>query len=157
MRANRSRGSQVTASVGSAVDTLIGSHSAGSTFRLRSTAGMIRGMGIVLAIIGVLFAALCVWLTVRTINRRERWAKWTLLCLIAIAIFGYPLSAGPFAYLGSHGLLSDKTRNDCEAFYRPITWLFLNGPKPVRKIMWQYFRLWWPNTLSWQAMPADLN
>ena len=43
-------------------------------------------MALALAIFGVTFAAFCVWLTVRIINRRERWAKWT-----AVALFGMPV------------------------------------------------------------------
>jgi type VI protein secretion system component VasK len=46
-------------------------------------------MAIVLLALSVAFAAFCVWLVVRIINRRERWAKWTLAgalivgCLVA--------------------------------------------------------------------------
>ena len=36
------------------------------------------GMTILLPAQGTAFAAFCVWLTVRIVNRRERWAKWTL-------------------------------------------------------------------------------
>ena len=35
-------------------------------------------MTLFLSTLAVAFAALCVWLTVRIVNRRERWAKWTL-------------------------------------------------------------------------------
>ena len=44
---------------------------------------------IVLPALAAAFGALCVWLTVRIVNRQERWAKWTLAgalivgCLIA--------------------------------------------------------------------------
>jgi hypothetical protein len=31
-------------------------------------------MGIVLTVLGVVFAAVCVWLVVPIVNRRERWA-----------------------------------------------------------------------------------
>jgi multisubunit Na+/H+ antiporter MnhE subunit len=46
-------------------------------------------MDLALSIFGVAFAALCVWLTVRIINRRERWAKWTLA---AALVMGCPLA-----------------------------------------------------------------
>lgn len=36
-------------------------------------------MSIVLPILAVAFAAFCVWLAVRIVNRGERWAKWTLV------------------------------------------------------------------------------
>jgi drug/metabolite transporter superfamily protein YnfA len=42
-------------------------------------------MAVALSIFGVAFAAFCVWLTVRIINRRERWAKWTVVALTAFA------------------------------------------------------------------------
>ena len=35
-------------------------------------------MTIILPALAATFAALCVRLTVRVVNRRERWAKWTL-------------------------------------------------------------------------------
>jgi hypothetical protein len=33
---------------------------------------------------GCSFAAFCVWLTVRYLNRRKRWAKWTLIGQVAM-------------------------------------------------------------------------
>src|SRR5215469_15309492 len=55
-------------------------------------------MTILLPTLAVAFAAFCVWLTVRIVNRRERWAKWTLATLIVIAVL-YPLSVGPANWL----------------------------------------------------------
>jgi hypothetical protein len=55
-------------------------------------------MAIALAIIGFAFAAFCVWLGVRIINRRERWAKWTLATIVALT---YPASIGPWYYVAS--------------------------------------------------------
>ena len=46
---------------------------------------MIAGMAIALLIFGVVFAA-CVWLAVRIVNRRERWAKWTLATVVALPV-----------------------------------------------------------------------
>jgi len=51
-------------------------------------------MTIVLTLFGVAFAAFCVWLTIRIVNRRERWAKWTAAGLL----IGLPL-----LYVGSFG------------------------------------------------------
>jgi hypothetical protein len=45
----------------------------------------------------VAFTALCIGLGVRIINRRERWAKWTALALIAVAM--YPASFGPACWI----------------------------------------------------------
>ncbi|MBI3865772.1 MAG: hypothetical protein HY290_28195 [Planctomycetia bacterium] len=51
-----------------------------------------------LAIFGFLFGTFVVWLTVRIVNRKERWAKWTAWGL-AVAILWYPLSAGPVSMI----------------------------------------------------------
>jgi len=42
-------------------------------------------MTILLAALAAAFAALCIWLTVRIVNRRERWAKWTIAGLILVS------------------------------------------------------------------------
>jgi len=46
----------------------------------------------ILPTLAVAFAAFCVWLTVRIINRKERWAKWTMAGLIVTFFVIYPLS-----------------------------------------------------------------
>lgn len=46
----------------------------------------------------VAYAALCVWLAIRFVNRRERWAKWTALA-VALAPLIYALSSGPLTTL----------------------------------------------------------
>jgi hypothetical protein len=48
----------------------------------------------IISAFGVAIPAFCVWLTVRIVNRRERWAKWT-----AAAVFGLL----PVLYVGSFG------------------------------------------------------
>lgn len=50
-------------------------------------------MTIILPALAVAFAAVCVWLAVRIVNRGERWAKWTASALILM--LAYPLSFGP--------------------------------------------------------------
>ena len=50
--------------------------------------------GVAFAVLGVAYAALCVWLMVRIVNRRERWAKWTAVGLVALSVL-YVLSSGP--------------------------------------------------------------
>jgi hypothetical protein len=55
-------------------------------------------MTLFLSTLAVAFAALCVWLTVRIVNRRERWAKWTLAVAIALV---YPASFGPWYYVAA--------------------------------------------------------
>jgi len=43
-------------------------------------------MSVVLPALGVTVAALCVWLAVRIINRRERWAKRTAVVLVTVGL-----------------------------------------------------------------------
>jgi len=57
-------------------------------------------MSIVLPASVIAFAALCVWLTVRIYNRRERWAKWTLTTVISLPVL-YVASFGPACWLTS--------------------------------------------------------
>ena len=45
-------------------------------------------------IIGVAYAAACVWIGVRLFNRRERWTKWTAVALAVMPTM-YVLSSGP--------------------------------------------------------------
>ncbi len=49
----------------------------------------------ILSAAGVVLAALCIWLTVRIVNRRERWAKRTLAALIVLMPIFYLASFGP--------------------------------------------------------------
>jgi hypothetical protein len=51
-------------------------------------------MTLLLPALAVAFAGFCIWLAVRIVNRRERWAKrlaWGLIAMSAI----YALSSGP--------------------------------------------------------------
>src|SRR6185369_425653 len=57
-------------------------------------------MTILLPALAVAFAAFCVWLTVRVVNRRERWAKRTLAVTLSLPLL-YVLSFGPACWLFS--------------------------------------------------------
>ena len=57
-------------------------------------------MSIFLPALGVAFTAFCIWLAVRILNRRERWAKWMAVVLTLLA---YPLSFGPACWLVNQG------------------------------------------------------
>ncbi len=108
----------------------------------------------------VAFAAFCVWLTVRIINRRERWAKRLAIALVAGIPLIYVLSFGPACWWFSkrefHGslfpspLIADFKLGDggpnplklllprhAPRLYWPIGWLAKHGPNPVsRAICW---------------------
>ena len=55
-------------------------------------------MGIVLLAIATTSVALCIWLIVRFVNRRERWVKRTLLATAAMPIL-YVASFGPVCWI----------------------------------------------------------
>ena len=55
-------------------------------------------MDIVLPALVVAFAAFCVWLTVRIVNRRERWAKQTLAAVVGLPAV-YIASFGPVCWI----------------------------------------------------------
>ncbi len=46
------------------------------------------------------FTAICVWLVVRIVNRRERWAKWTLAIYIGLPLL-YIVGFGPACWISS--------------------------------------------------------
>jgi hypothetical protein len=48
----------------------------------------------------VAFAAFCVWLVVRIVNRRERWAKQTLAVVVGLLVL-YVASFGPAIWITS--------------------------------------------------------
>lgn len=86
-------------------------------------------MDVALAILGVAFAVFVVWLAVRIVNRRERWAKWTAVALAVVV--AYPLSLFPIAWLETREMLSDIAFvNLALPIYRaPAYWLAGNGPE----------------------------
>ena|SRR5436190_4328290 len=57
-------------------------------------------MDIAVAVYGSAFVALCVWLTVRIVNRRERWAKQTLAAVVVVPVL-YVASFGPACWIVS--------------------------------------------------------
>jgi hypothetical protein len=63
-------------------------------------------MAVVLSIFGVAYAALCVWLLVRVINRRERWAKRMAAVIAALPLL-YVVSFGPACWMIARPKLRD--------------------------------------------------
>jgi hypothetical protein len=75
-------------------------------------------MTIVLPALAAGFAAFCVWLAVRIISRRERWAKWALVIPILLAT--YVLSIGPVAWIVSESKSSDWGWGVYHTVYYPL-------------------------------------
>jgi hypothetical protein len=60
-------------------------------------------MNALFSALAVALTAFSVWLMVRLVNRRERWAKWTLVATIAIPV-GYVGGFGPACWSSSQPL-----------------------------------------------------
>src|SRR5436190_24248622 len=99
-------------------------------------------MTILLPTLGVAFAAFCVWLVVRVVNRRERWAKWTLAGGVGVPVM-YVLSVGPLGWMASHGMLPEFVDDEfIGTVYLPLTWIVFEGPKPISNALVSYEQLW---------------
>jgi hypothetical protein len=110
--------------------------------RPRAAAGTMPDMSIVFPVLGVALAATCVWLTVRIINRRERWAKRTAVAMVLVLVV-YPLSIGPAGWLNTRVLGPSGRFNDvCLVIYAPLLILYESGPPALRDALHQYDRLW---------------
>jgi len=94
-------------------------------------------MNVLLPAVAVVFAAFCVWLTVRIVNRRERWAKWTLAASVGLPAL-YAASFGPACWVGGTGM---------ETLYQPILRGWSRAPEPLGRALY-----WYANLLS----PCDL-
>ena len=89
-------------------------------------------MAIVLPTFAVAFAAFAIWLTVRIVNRRERWAKRTAAGLV-VAV-AYLICLHPIMWMCEHGFLPE-----CVFYiYYPVVWLARWGPVPIRDVA-RYF------------------
>jgi hypothetical protein len=102
----------------------------------------------IVASVAIVFVAFCVWLTVRIVNRRERWAKRLGVATLIMALLGYPLSIGPACRLeeflydnGCQAAASSMSEVTCR-FYDPLLWCRDNGPRFVADAYWWYLGLW---------------
>jgi hypothetical protein len=85
--------------------------------------------------LGVAFAAFCIWLTIRILNRRERWAKWTLAGVVGVPVL-YVVSFGPACWISSRMQPSGKV---VSAIYLPIIRVMWRGrPYVVQGALMHY-------------------
>ena len=94
----------------------------------------------IIAALAIAFAAFCVWLTVRIVNRRERWAKWMLAASLALAA-AYPLSIGPLQWLDQRSPLPGWADKPIEIIYAPLSWTTQRSEVANAAIDW-YIDLW---------------
>ena len=81
-------------------------------------------MPLALLIFGVAFAAICILLTARIVNR-QRWAKWSLAGVIGVLLL-YAVSFGPACWISSH--LGDG--RFVSAMYQPVFRFWWNDGAP---------------------------
>ena len=93
-------------------------------------------------IMGIGLAAVSVWLTVRIVNRKERWAKRAAVALIVTVLVVYPLSFGLVHRLGSRGVLPWSAKPVFEAIYSPALWALHSGPQWLRDSINWYIDVW---------------
>src|SRR5258708_21026196 len=74
------------------------------------------------------YFAVCIGAGVRVINRRETWAKRTVIAVAGLPLV-YVASFGPACWLCEKGVLGQRT---AWTIFRPATWYCLNGPERVR-------------------------
>ena len=87
---------------------------------------------VIMSTLGVSFAALCVWLGVRIISRRERWAKWTLAIALALVLI-YPLSFTPFYWLASKFDTPMWVYSGLDLLYVPLPYAVDVAPRPLQR------------------------
>jgi hypothetical protein len=88
--------------------------------------GMLDSAEQTLPIFAATFAAVSVWLTVRIVNRRERWAKWTLAVIAGLPVL-YVASFGPACRLIEEGHISFNS--PLWRIYSPLTKITIS-PNP---------------------------
>jgi hypothetical protein len=88
-------------------------------------------------IIGVAITAFCVWLAVRIVNRRERWAKWAAVATVTM-LLAYPLSIGPIHWTCHRLSAPDWIWNAVYQVYEPLFVVAFYGPEPVSRWLAQY-------------------
>jgi hypothetical protein len=98
-------------------------------------------MEILFLALAVAYAASAIWLTVRIVNRRERWAKRTALAVACLPLL-YVLSFGPACWLAATPRVAGRSDGPRLAmrFYFPIGALIHHTRSENRKPL-----LWWIN------------
>ena len=88
-------------------------------------------MNALFSVLAVGLAAFTVWLIVRLVNKRERWAKWTLAATIATPV-SYVASFGPACWLSTRPLECVLDRDRRREAQKPP--LLLKAYTPIAQI-----------------------
>lgn len=106
-------------------------------------------ISILSAILAVTFVALCIWLTVRVMNRRERWARRVLLVVVGLPAL-YLASLGPACWISSRANVGQR---DVALLYSPMTWMFGNSKSPFTGFAILYAEAGAADDWHWRVMP----
>jgi|SRR5262245_12178373 len=91
-------------------------------------------METILAVVSVVYAAFCIWLTVRIVNRRARWARRTLAALVVGMPVLYVAGFGPAIWLTE---LNAPWAPHTAAIYWPLGRATVRAPAVIRKpLVW---------------------
>lgn len=86
----------------------------------------------VIACLGLGFPAFAVWLTIRIINRREKWA--IRAGVVTLALLTYPLSVFPTCWLAGKKVLAAPV---AAAIYDPYFWIEYHAPPAIQDAILQ--------------------
>jgi hypothetical protein len=114
--------------------------------------GSLPIMAVLVLSLGITYAAVCVWLAVRIVKRRERWAKLSLAAVVSLPVL-YVLSIGPVAWLNTRHRMPESVSRAIKHAHDPIDWLMAHSPKPFDNAIRWYAQLWYaspppPDTTS---------
>jgi hypothetical protein len=103
-------------------------------------------------------SAWAIWLMVRIINRRERWAMWMLASELVAVFAVYPLCIGPASRLSFDPDCPHWIRSEFPAFFEPVLRVLEAAPEAVSDVASEYIELWHPadNHLRLNSRQAQL-
>jgi hypothetical protein len=107
-------------------------------------------MVLIWSIVGVAVAAFCVWLTVRIVNRKERWAKRLFAWILSVPVL-YILSFGPACWITSHMNAGDSA---LPIVYWPMTQV-MSASSPAASALHWYARLYAAGGWYWGSYYTD--
>jgi len=90
-------------------------------------------MTILATVLGTAYTACIVWLVVRVVNRRERWAKRTLAVSVGAPLL-YVASFVPLLWLEANGYIVNESWpwHACRIYATPIRVAYETGSRPLR-------------------------
>src|SRR5258707_6619504 len=102
---------------------------------------------------GVASVAFCLWLTVRIVNRRERWAKRMAVIVVVLPVL-YVASFG-LAIRKYHGNPTHESYAMVVKAYRPVLIIVGRSPTGIRWTVEQIVRLWLPSDCNFGIHTDD--